>query len=365
MLLTPDLSKRFDDRMSSAAPRRTTITDVAKRAGVSVSTVSYRLSGDRPVSEETGRRIDEAMRELNFAPNSRARNLRRRRSDSIGIVLPDPENPFFMQVASGLESVLRPEGVCLVLCPTGFEDEREKYYARLLTTRQLDGVVLLSGTGRLVRALEGLAARRQVVLVDEPIKGLKVPLVTADNVGAARSLAAHAVSLGHRRIGIIAGPPKLWTARERLAGMTSALAASGVGDPGWVAHAPYTTQGGADVARAMLSKKRRPSLIMAANDFQALGVYAVCRELGLTVGEDVSVTGFDDIPTSDLVTPGLATVLQPAFEMGAVAGRVLLDRLANESGTTNSERHTLATSLVLRDSLAPVGRASDRKVGRP
>ena len=340
--------------MPTAPARRATITDVARRAGVSVSTVSYRLSGDRPVSEETARRIDKAMRELRYAPNSRARNLRRRRSDSIGIVLPDPENPFFMQVASGLESVLRPEGVCLVLCPTGFEDEREKYYARLLTTRQLDGVVLLSGTGRLVRALEGLAARRQVVLVDEPIKGLRVPLVTADNFGAAKSLATHAVSLGHRRVGIIAGPPTLWTAHERLAGMTAGLTEAGAGEPGWVEHAPYTTEGGATAARAMLARKRRPTLVMAANDFQALGVYAVCRELGLTVGQDVSVTGFDDIPTSGLVTPGLATVLQPAFEMGATAGRVLLDRLATEPSKASSEQHCLETGLVLRDSLGPV-----------
>ena len=338
--------------MASESPRRTTITDVAKQAGVSVSTVSYRLSGNRPISDETARRIDEAMRQLSFAPNSRARNLRRRRSDSIGIVLPDPQNPFFMQVASGLESVLRPEGMCLVLCPTEFEDERERYYARLLTTRQLDGVVLLSGTGRLVRALETLAARRQVVLVDEPIKGLEVPLVTADNFGAAKSLAAHAVNLGHRRVGIIAGPSTLWTAHQRLAGMRSALTDSGIGEPRWVEHAPYTTQGGAEAARAMLSGKRRPSLIMAANDFQALGVYGVCRGLGLMVGRDVSITGFDDIPLSELVTPGLATVQQPAFEMGAVAGRVLLARLAEESTTPSGEQHSLETSLVLRDSLA-------------
>lgn len=326
------------------------MTDVARRAGVSVSTVSYRLSGRRPISPETARRIDSAMADLDFAPNSRARNLRRRRSDSIGLVVPDPENPFFMQVAAGLESVLRTEGVCMVLCPTQFEEEREHFYARQLATRQLDGVVLLSGTGRLMQGLEGLASRRQIVLVDELIEGLDVPLITADNRCAALALTREALLRGHREVAVISGPQTLWTARERLAGITAGLREAGA-EPLDVRSAPYTLQGGADAARALLGSARRPTLIAAANDFQALGVYAVCRDLGLVVGRDVSVTGFDDIPTSDLVTPGLATVRQPAFEMGLLAGQVLLAQLDGDD-PSGIDHQPLRTDLVLRDSLA-------------
>jgi LacI family transcriptional regulator len=340
---------------------RPTIRDVARTANVGISTVSSFLNGTRPVSAATRSRITHAIEELGYEPNSMASNLRRRRAGAIGLVVPDVMNPFFMLVASGIEDVISSDDFCLVLCPTNFEAEREAGYVRLLRRQQLDGVIILSGTAMSSPALLELATRAPVVLVDELIAGIDAPFVAADNRQGARSLAEYILGQGHRRVAIVAGPPGLWTARERLSGYREALAAHQLDTDVPVVHGDYRLNSGYVAARTLLTgpPEERPTVLIASNDLMAIGCARFCADSRLEVGVDVSIGGFDDIPLAALVTPGLTTVRQPAREIGRQAARCMLAGVRAGSGSagSSSERHELATTLVTRGSVAaPNGR---------
>lgn len=338
---------------------RPTIRDVARTADVGISTVSSFLNSTRPVSIATRTRITRAIEDLGYEPNWLARNLRRRRAGAIGLVLPDVMNPFFMLVASGIEEVIRDDDFCFVLCPTNFEAEREAGYARLLRRQQLDGVIILSGTALSSPALLELAKREPVVLVDELIAGVDAPFVAADNRRGARALAEYVVGLGHRRVAVVAGPPGLWTAEQRLGGYREAFAASGLDPDVPVVHGDYRLDSGYAAARTLLTGpvRERPTALIASNDLMAIGCARFCADSHLRVGLDVSIAGFDDIPLAALVTPGLTTVRQPAREIGRQAARFMLGRVLGgpRSSDAGGERRELATTLVTRGSVGAPG----------
>jgi DNA-binding LacI/PurR family transcriptional regulator len=341
-------------------PRRArpTIRDVARTADVGISTVSSFLNSTRPVSSATRTRITRAIEDLGYEPNSMARNLRRRRAGAIGLVLPDVMNPFFMLVASGIEEVIRADDFCFVLCPANFEAEREAGYLRLLRRQQLDGVIILSGSALSSPALLELATREPVVLVDELIAGVDAPFVAADNRRGARSLAEYVVGLGHRRVAVVAGPPGLWTAEQRLSGYREALAANGLDPDPPVVHGDYRLDSGYAAARTLLAgcAEERPTALIASNDLMAIGCARFCADNHLQVGRDVSIAGFDDIPLAELVTPGLTTVRQPAREIGRHAARFMLARVQGGRGSEASAEHReLETTLVIRESMAAPG----------
>jgi DNA-binding LacI/PurR family transcriptional regulator len=338
---------------------RPTIRDVARTANVGISTVSSFLNGTRPVSDDARTRITRAIEVLGYEPNSMARNLRRRRAGAIGLVVPDLMNPFFMLVASGIEEVIHDDEFCFVLCPTNFDAEREAGYVRLLRRQQLDGVIVLTGTASASPALLELATRAPVVLVDEQIEGIDAPFVAADNRQGARSLAEYVLGLGHRRVGIVAGPGRLWTAEQRLAGYRDALAARDLDPDVPVVRGDYRLNSGYLAARTLLTvpEEQRPTALIASNDLMAIGCARFCADTNLQVGVDVSIAGFDDIPLAELVTPGLTTVRQPAREIGRQAARFMLELVRGELHAVDagSERRELATSLVTRGSVAAPG----------
>jgi LacI family transcriptional regulator len=337
---------------------RPTIRDVARTANVGISTVSSFLNSTRPVSTATRSRIKRAIEDLGYEPNSMARNLRRRQAGAIGLVLPDVLNPFFMLVASGIEEVIRTDDFCFVLCPTNFEAEREAAYVRLLRRQQLDGVIILSGTALSSPALLELATRAPVVLVDELIAGVDAPFVAADNRRGARSIADHVLDLGHRKVAIVAGPPGLWTAEQRLSGYREALAAHGLDCDVPIVHGDFRLESGYEAARTLLAGRPadRPTALIASNDLMAIGCARYCADNGITVGVEVSIAGFDDIPLAELVTPGLTTVRQPAQEIGRQAARFALARVrGDEPAGDGSERLELATTLIVRASVAAPG----------
>ena len=212
-------------------PQRPTIRDVARQANVSVGTVSSVINNRTVVAEETRRHVLRLIAELGYEPNSAAQTLKRGRISSIGIIVPDLKNPYFAAVAEGVERVAAGNDVLMVLCLTSAETAREEYYTQVLRTQRLDGVIYLSGTGLPTAALLRLSERSNVVFVDERLPGIEVPFVISENRAGARAVAAHVVAAGHERIGIVGGPPRLWTSEQRLAGYREAIAAAG-GGPG-------------------------------------------------------------------------------------------------------------------------------------
>jgi DNA-binding LacI/PurR family transcriptional regulator len=331
--------------------------DVARHAGVSVSTVSYVLNDSGPVAPARRARVLDAVRVLDYTPNESARSLKRRSASTIGLVVPDLSNQFFALVAEGVERAAAARDVLVVLCAPEATDLPETHHARLLRSQRLDGVIYLSGTGKSPSSLIELASLGPVVLVDERIPGFDVPSVVSDGRRGARDVASHVLEQGHERLAIIGGPTALWTAEQRLAGYREAIAASGFDpDDMPVVVGDYRQGSGAELAARVLraSKAKRPTAILCANDLMAIGALEHSRSAGIRVPEDLSIVGFDDLPIAALLSPRLTTVRQPAREMGHRAATLLFGLLGDNA--EGQPQELLATTLQIRDSVAPPAR---------
>lgn len=333
--------------------RRPTMKDVAKRAGVSLSTVSYVLNGTGPVAAERRERILKACKELDYTQNDAARRLRSHVVSTIGLVVPDLANQYFAFVAEGVERAASERDVLVVLCAPEAEGIKDSVNARLLRSQRLDGVVYLAGNRSAVQPLLDLTKVGPVVLVDEQIPGFDLPSVVADNRRGAREVAEEVIAAGHRRVGIVGGPTGLWTARERLAGYRQALRAAGL-DPKTVPvlTGDYRQESGMAIAEDLLTRplSRRPTALLCANDLMAIGALEFCRGAGLAVPGEVSIVGFDDLPVSSVVQPRLTTVRQPARDMGYRAAEMLLDLI---EGLGSGDRELFPVTLQRRESVGP------------
>lgn len=342
---------------SSLSPRkRPTMKDVAEHAGVSPSTVSYVLNDNGSVSASRRARVLDAMRVLNYTPNESARSLKRRSASAIGLIVPDLANQFFALVSEGVERAAAERDVLVVLCAPEATERPAFHHAKLLQSQRLDGVIYLSGAGAggSPSLILELAESGPVVLVDERIPGFDLPAVVSNGRRGARELTTYVLEQGHRRLAIIGGPDALWTAEQRLSGYREAIAACGL-DPDDVPVyvGDYRQQSGTELAAIALQgpPEERPTVLLCANDLMAFGVLDYCRTAGIRVPEDVSITGFDDLPITSLVTPRLTTVRQPAREMGQRAAMLLFDLLSDEpSGETYEP---FPATLQIRDSVVP------------
>jgi len=330
-----------------------TMKDVAERAGVSVSTVSYVLNDSGPVAPERRARILDAVEVLKYTPNESARNLKRRSASTIGLVVPDLANQFFALLTEGVERAAAARDVLVVLCAPEATGEEESLNGRLLRSQRLDGIIYLSGTTTSASSMLELTRLGPVVLVDEQLPGLELPCVVSDNRRGARELAAYVLSQGHRQITVIGGPKQLWTGEQRLAGYREAVAAAGLDLDGLpVLIGDYHQSSGSELAAQALAGPRStwPTALLCANDLMAVGVLEQCKLLGVRVPEDLSVVGFDDLPFASLLTPRLTTVRQPAREMGERAANVLFDLLEGRGDVALGD--PFPVSVQVRDSVA-------------
>jgi LacI family transcriptional regulator len=353
-----------------------TLADVAARAGVSSATVSRVLNGNYPVAGSTRERVRRAVAELDYVVNGQARALAAATSDLVGVLVNDVADPFFGILASALQSEIgagaaEPGGAKLaVVCNTGGSPDAELTYLTLLERQRAAGVVLTGGAVESERHTAAVASRlarlaasgTRIVLCGRPPlaerdEALPVVTVAFDNRGGARRLTEHLLSLGHRRIGYVAGPAERTTTRHRLQGHRAALAAHGLGPDTQegasmlrlTVHGGYDRDCGYDGARELLRRDPGLTAIVAANDTVALGVCAALRDRGLSIPGDVSVAGFDDLPFSGDACPALTTVRIPLAEAGARAGRLVMGRQSPPPGGVA----TVATELMVRGSTAP------------
>ncbi len=337
----------------SSGNGRPTIRDVAREAGVSIGTVSAVINERGQVAEETRRHVQRFIAELGFEPNNTARSLKSRRISSIGFVVPDLDNPFFAAVAEGVQRGIGDNDILLMLCITWSQTEREEYFARILRTQRLDGVIYLTGTGLPSSSLLELARAGSVVFVDEVLPGIDVPFVSSNNLAGARAVARHVIDQGHRRIAIVGGPPRLWTSEQRLAGFRESLAAAAIDtDAAPYVAGDYSERSGYLAAERFLAgpRKQWPTAILCANDLMAIGVMRYCREHDVAVPDELSITGFDDIAAAELLQPALTTVAQPGLEMGRAAAELLLHRTGVRSEPPETTH--FQTSVRIRDSVA-------------
>ncbi|MBV9671765.1 MAG: LacI family DNA-binding transcriptional regulator [Verrucomicrobia bacterium] len=257
---------------------KTTIRDVAKAASLSPTAVSRYLNRAIVLPPDSAARIEEAVRALDYRPNGLARNLSLGKSHIIGLIIPEISNPFFANLASAVEEVAFAADYGVLACNTRNDVAREFSYLRLLSSRQLDGILLLTCQADNPELLPLLEKNRPVVLVDEDIEGLIAPRVFSENRSGGYLAAKHLIDYGHRRIGFIGGPERLLSSRERFAGFIDALKENSTPiQSEFIRFGPYTTDFGREVATAFLKMKPSPTAIFATSDYVALGVLHAAR----------------------------------------------------------------------------------------
>lgn len=327
-----------------------TIKDVAKRSGVSITTVSRVINDVGYVKSSTKERVQEAIRSLGFSPSQLARSLSSGSSRIIGAVFPDISNPFFPAVARGIDDALTSNGYMLLICNTDGDSRQEEAIVGALLSRGVDGIVFVTGGPESGALIEDASRQVAVSLIDREMPGIEFDTVTSDNYGGSYAMTRHLTSLGHRRIAFISGPPKLSTSRKRLSGFTQCCKDRGLQEPPLVYYGDFRYETGYSLAREILASGQGVTAVFAANDLMALGVMRGITDAGVPVPAQIAVAGFDDIFMSSLSRPSLSSVSQPAYRMGAVAAEMLLGRLRAGGHRAPPRLEVLEASIVVRDS---------------
>ena len=327
-----------------------TIEDVAQRADVSIRTVSRVINNRPDVAESTRERVLQAIADLNYQPNRLAQSMVTGSTKTIGIVLPDISNPFFARAVRGCEDVLAKAGYSVFLCNTDENIEKECHYLTLLVGRQVDGVILWGSRADCDTLETLLGPDLPTVTVDcEAYCGNVVKLDVRNHQGA-QAITTHLITLGHERIGHLAGPAQRLTAQRRLAGYRQALEQADLPFvPSLVIEAAPSVFHGYQAALELLQQEEGVTAIFAYNDLMAIGVILACQQLGLNVPRDVAVVGFDDIVTASLVMPALTTVRIDQYRLGALSGQLLTERMSQRRAEPPSAVE-FPTELIVRNS---------------
>jgi len=327
-----------------------TIRDVAERAEVSVATVSHVINETRPVSDELRLRVLAAMQALDYQPNALARGLRRRRTSTLGLIIPDTNNPYFAEVARGIEQAAFERDYSVILCHSDYSPERELQYVDVLRAERAAGVIWIPATECCEAAERLVEYGMPLVILDRHAPDVQCPSVVADNFRGGYFATQHLIQLGHRRIGCIARPVGLSHSQERILGYQAALSDYGLPvDEILIAKGGFRLEDGRRVTFQLLDLVPPPTAIFAYNDIMAIGALRAAHERGLCVPDDFSIVGFDDIPQAAFTCPALTTVSQPKLDMGRRGAKLLLD-LIDGTGPPVEGDVPLEVRLVVRES---------------
>jgi DNA-binding LacI/PurR family transcriptional regulator len=351
-------------------PRRVSLREVARLAGVSPGTASRVLSGsDYPVSESTSAKVREAAETLGYVTDFAARALVTGRSALVGAIVHDITDPYFSGVVRGMQDEAVAEGLVVLVGNDDRDPEKLEGYLTMMLSQKPAGVVLVGGqvrdpakSLRVFRAVERLRDEGVPVAAVGRYE-LDIPHVCVDDAAAAECAVAHLISLGHTRIAFVAGPLLSTTVEDRHRGYQAALNHAGIPvDDALVVQAPLSLVGGSHAADELVARGHQFSAVFAATDEVAFGVIASLRTHGLYVPGDVSVVGMDDVPMASLADPPLTTIRVPARELGCSAWH-LLDAIREGSDTPRAR--SVPFELVVRASTAARSAAGDPVAGSP
>jgi LacI family transcriptional regulator len=330
-----------------------TIKDIANRAGVSTATVSYAINGTRFVSPQLRERVLAAVAELDYRPNAVAQSLRQNKTGTIGLIIPDNSNPFFAEVAKGVEDAGYDAGVSVMLCNSDGNFDRELRYLQLLRDKRVEGVIFIATTPT-ADHLAGIVERAiPAVVFYRNVPQFNVDTLVVDNFGGGCLATRHLIELGHTRIACVAPASTDSPSALRVSGFRKAMEDAGLPiDETLIYRGDNRFAGGRDGAEHLLSTGASFTAIFAGNDVMAVGAIRQLHQHGLAVPDDVSIVGFDGIALGDFVSPTLTTVNQPRYEAGQTALRLLLERIEDDyNGPPRAIE--LKTELVIRESTAP------------
>jgi len=328
-----------------------TLKDIARATGKSVTTVSSALNDYDDVSQETKELIRRVAREMGYTPNVAAQQLRKKRSDTLGLVLPTfgPRfsDPFFSELLAGIGNQAAANGFDLLVSTRAPGPDEDEAYRKIVSRQRVDGLLVVRTRRQDPRIAFLVAQDFPFVAFGRTEQELDFPYVDEDGLLGMNLAIQHLIDVGHRRIACIAASPDLMFAGHRLAGYRQAMAENGLAvDESLIVIGDLTQRNGHQLAGELLDRPDRPAAIAASNDLMALGAMAAAQERGLIVGRDVAVTGFDDIPLAQHSHPPLTTVHQPIYRIG----RMICDMLSKSiQGEPLPERHVLLRpSLVIR-----------------
>lgn len=336
------------------------IKSVAKRAGVSIATVSRFMNNPELVKSATREKVEEAVRLTGYTPNELARQFRRGRTHVITVVVPTIGSSFFSEVVDGIQEAAATKGYSIILIESRMNTLRADELIGMIVSRQTDGVILLASVSPFGLKELGSESERTIPIVvgcEVVTQGMaEIPSVRIDNVAAAEEVTRYLASRGHRRIGLMTGLAESLLTADREAGFRNAMQAAGLPiEEGWILNGDLTIDGAISATRRLLSHAQPPTAIFCTTDDMAMGCLHALKTRGLPVPEDVSVVGFDDTPQAAVMDPPLTTISQPRREIGERALYRLcreIDNVGSDKAPLDLEPELLPYGFVIRQSVA-------------
>lgn len=327
-----------------------TIKDVAKLANVSIGTVSRYLNGYN-VKEENKKKIELAIKELDFKFNPMAKGLRTNKTFSVGVLIPSITDIFCTQVIEGMQETFDKYNYSIIICDTRNKLENEIEKVKFLMAKRVDGIIIMpvSNNGEHIKLIQN--SGMPVVLIDRLIENLSCDTIVCDNVNDAYEAVENIIRRGHRKIGIIAGPQNIYTAKERLEGYRRALNDYNIEiNESFIVYSEYKKGAGYEAYEKLLNLKDRPTAIFATNYETTLTGIIFFKNMGISIGEDISFFGYDQTELFQMLTPPLSVVVQPMNEIGKDAAELLVKRMNGDMSFFPLIKR-LKTSIVVADSI--------------
>jgi LacI family transcriptional regulator len=333
-----------------------TIKDIAVETGFSYATVSRALNNKYGVKPGTRKKIVSVARACGYTPNAIARGLVKKQTHSIGLIIPDISNPFFPEVASGVEDGARKKGYSVFLCNTNYESEREAHYLQLLVEKRVDGIILASGFQTYASIDPISLSAPPIVSLCSRFENVSNSFVMIDNERGGFIATKHLIEQGYQKIGFVGTQGDGFSESQRFKGYRQALSKFNMPyEKGLVFTGNLKRETGYQIIKRMIAGQECPRALFVENDLMALGVMQGIKESGLRIPDDMAVVGFDDITFASFPEIGLTTVRQPKYKMGKLAVEILLESISNKA-TGEPKRYILEPELIVRtSSCKPMG----------
>jgi len=327
-----------------------TIKDVAKKAGVSVATVSRAMQKEEMVRPKTRRKVLDAARELNYHVDMGARSLIKKQTKTIGLCICNICNPFYPPLVRGVENTINKFGYSLFICNTEENPQKEEAYLKVMLQQRIDGLIV-TPTWNICSSLKEFEARNiPIVVVDRSTSDLLSDTVCVDNIHGAFTAVEHLIQLGHQRIGIIAGMKMISTTRDRVEGYLDALRKYRLKkDEALIVDGGSSIEGGMKAMAALMKLTPPPTAVFCYNNFVTLGALLTLKKLNKKIPKDIAIIGFDEVDWAEVFDPPLTVVSQPVYAIGATAGQLIMQRLLKE-GPQSKQKIVLKTDLIIRKS---------------
>jgi len=329
------------------------IKDVARKAGVSTATVSRALSDFPGIRDKTRKNVLKAVSELNYEINAVARNLRQKKTNSIGIIVGNVLSQFYSVIAKSVEDIANKFGYNTILCNGDENPEKELNYLKVLMSNRVDGIIL-TPTGKNSEYVQRLLnSRTKVVLLDRLIEGVDCDAILVDNTDGAYKAVKHLIDQGYRKIGIVDGYLDRTTGAERLKGYLQAIEEAGMAkDDSLIKIGNFKKESGRKLTKELLDQSNRPEAIFTTNVDMSMGALIAIKEMGLRIPDDISIICFDDSDWASILEPSITVIRQPVYQLGSTAAEMLIKKIEDEEKESDHKPTivTLKTQLIIRNS---------------